>query len=289
MPDRQRDDCAVLLSLTRPRHPAPSIGGGCRPFAVLKCEARRAWRFARVTDVCVAAAGGLRLEGGKTLGVGEFDVRRRAVLSLLGLAVVGLAGRPAMAFTSPDDDTDLPRRPPKKKATGKKPAKAGKKQAAAKNKIKYKGREVVDFDTSEKPGTIIVRTRERALYQVLPDGRAMRYLVAVGKEGFSWSGVARIGMKRKNPTWTPPAEMIRRTPKYAKWRNGMPGGIPENPLGARALYLFDKGGDTMYRIHGTNSPSSIGTAASSGCIRMLNKEVVELFDSTPVGTKVIVQ
>ena len=216
-------------------------------------------------------------------------MRRRAFLSLLGLAVVGLAGRPAMAFTSPDDDTDLPRRPPKKKATGKKPAKAGKKQAAAKNKIKYKGREVVDFDTSEKPGTIIVRTRERALYQVLPDGRAMRYLVAVGKEGFSWSGVARIGMKRKNPTWTPPAEMIRRTPKYAKWRNGMPGGIPENPLGPRALYLFDKGGDTMYRIHGTNSPSSIGTAASSGCIRMLNKEVVELFDNTPVGTKVIVQ
>lgn len=223
------------------------------------------------------------------MGVGEFDVRRRAFLSMLGLAVVGLAGRPALAFTSPDDDTDLPRRPPKKKATGKKPAKTGKKQATAKNKIKYKGREVVDFESSEKPGTIIVRTRERALYQVLPDGRAMRYLVAVGKEGFSWSGVARIGMKRKNPTWTPPAEMIRRTPKYAKWRNGMPGGIPENPLGARALYLFDKGGDTMYRIHGTNSPSSIGTAASSGCIRMLNKEVVELFDNTPVGTKVIVQ
>ena len=137
-----------------------------------------------------------------------------------------------MAFMSPDDDTDLPRRPPKKNAAGKKPAKTSKKKATAKNKIKYKGREVVDFDTSEKPGTIIVRTRERALYQVLPDGRAMRYLVAGGKEGFSWSGVARIGMKRKNPTWTPPAEMIRRTPKYATWRNGMPGGIPENPLGA---------------------------------------------------------
>ena len=83
--------------------------------------------------------------------------------------------------------------------------------------------------------------------------------------------------------------MIKRTPKYAKWANGMPGGIPENPLGSRALYLFDKGGDTMYRIHGTNAPSSIGTAASSGCIRMLNKEVAELFEETPVGTKVIVQ
>ncbi len=155
--------------------------------------------------------------------------------------------------------------------------------------INYKGREIVDFKSGEKPGTIIVKTKERALYQVMPDGKAMRYLVAVGKEGFAWSGVARIGLKRKNPTWTPPAEMIKRTPKYAKWRDGMPGGIPENPLGARAMYLFDKGGDTMFRIHGTNAPSSIGTAASSGCIRMLNKEVAELYDNTPLGTKVIVQ
>jgi lipoprotein-anchoring transpeptidase ErfK/SrfK len=123
----------------------------------------------------------------------------------------------------------------------------------------------------------------------MPGGKAMRYLVAVGKEGFAWSGVARIGLKRKNPTWTPPAEMIERTPKYAKWKNGMPGGIPDNPLGVRALYLFDGGGDTMFRIHGTNAPSSIGTAASSGCIRMLNKEVAELYDNTPLGTKVIVQ
>jgi lipoprotein-anchoring transpeptidase ErfK/SrfK len=82
--------------------------------------------------------------------------------------------------------------------------------------------------------------------------------------------------------------MIRRTPKYAKWRNGMPGGIPQNPLGARALYLFKGGRDTMFRIHGTNAPSSIGTAASSGCIRMLNHEVIELYNKTPVGTKVIV-
>jgi lipoprotein-anchoring transpeptidase ErfK/SrfK len=161
--------------------------------------------------------------------------------------------------------------------------------AVAKTRVAYKGREIVRFRSFEKPGTIIVRTRERALYQVLADGKAMRYLVAVGKDGFSWSGVARIGMKRKNPKWTPPAEMIERTPKYAKWKDGMPGGIPDNPLGARALYLFDKGGDTMFRIHGTNAPSSIGTAASSGCIRMLNREVSELFDATPVGTKVIVQ
>jgi lipoprotein-anchoring transpeptidase ErfK/SrfK len=152
----------------------------------------------------------------------------------------------------------------------------------------YKGRALVDFDTPEKPGTIIIRTNERALYRVMEDGKAMRYLVAVGKDGFNWSGVATVGMKRKNPTWTPPAEMIKRTPKYAKWRNGMPGGIPQNPLGARALYLFKGGRDTMFRIHGTNAPSSIGTAASSGCIRMLNHEVIELYNKTPVGTKVIV-
>lgn len=222
-------------------------------------------------------------------------MKRRAFLSLLGLSALALpvAASPAAAFLIDEDRDDalLRRRKDQQEKPAGKKNRPQKKQArkTAKQKIAYKGREVVDFDSSEKPGTIIVRTKERALYQVMPDGQAMRYLVAVGKDGFAWSGTARIGMKRKNPTWTPPAEMIRRTPKYAKWRNGMPGGIPENPLGARALYLFDGGGDTMYRIHGTNAPSSIGTAASSGCIRMLNKEVVELFDNTPVGTKVIVQ
>ena len=210
---------------------------------------------------------------------------------MLALAVTGFASGPALAFTSPDDDTGLPKRPPKKKPApaAKKPGKPKKRQATARERIKYKGREIVDFASPEKPGTIIISTKERALYQVMPDGKAMRYLVAVGKEGFSWSGTARVGMKRENPKWTPPPEMIARTPKYAKWRNGMPGGIPENPLGPRAMYLFNKQGDTGFRIHGTNAPSSIGTAASSGCIRMLNQEVVELFKVTPVGTKVIVQ
>ena len=228
-------------------------------------------------------------------------MKRRAFLSILGLvaANLSLASSPALAFASnaEDDSRDSARRrreERRKRAERqeRKQRKAEKKQerkAAARKKLNYKGREIVAFESAEKPGTIIVRTKERALYQVMPEGKAKRYLVAVGKEGFAWSGVARIGMKRKNPTWTPPAEMIKRTPKSAKWKNGMPGGIPENPLGARALYLFDKGGDTMYRIHGTNAPSSIGTAASSGCIRMLNKEVTELFDNTPVGTKVIVQ
>ena len=220
-------------------------------------------------------------------------MKRRAFLSLLGLSALALpmVSEPARAFLIDGDEEPGARR--RRRLEAKNKRKAGEKPQrgtkAARKKINYKGREIVDFETDEKPGTIIVKTRERALYQVMPEGKAKRYLVAVGKEGFAWSGVARIGLKRKNPAWTPPAEMIKRTPKYANWANGMPGGIPENPLGPRALYLFDKGGDTMYRIHGTNAPSSIGTAASSGCIRMLNKEVVELFDETPVGTKVIVQ
>jgi lipoprotein-anchoring transpeptidase ErfK/SrfK len=213
-------------------------------------------------------------------------------LSLLGLAAISLpiSARPAEAFLF-DTEEEREERRKRRARNARKREREEKKRArkTAARQINYKGREIVDFQSSEKPGTIIVKTRERALYQVLPDGQAKRYLVAVGKEGFAWSGVARVGMKRKNPTWTPPAEMIKRTPKYAKWKNGMPGGIPENPLGARALYLYDGGGDTMYRIHGTNAPSSIGTAASSGCIRMLNKEVVELFNNTPVGTKVIVK
>lgn len=224
---------------------------------------------------------------------GKRIVKRRAVLSFVGLAALSLAfsARPAQAFLfQSEEERDERRKRRARNARKKQQAeKRQNRKAAARQKINYKGREIVEFRSGEKPGTIIVKTRERALYQVLPDGKAKRYLVAVGKDGFSWSGVARVGMKRKNPPWTPPADMIKRTPKYAKWRSGMPGGIPENPLGARALYLFDGGGDTMYRIHGTNAPSSIGTAASSGCIRMLNQEVVELFNNTPVGTKVIVQ
>ena len=152
----------------------------------------------------------------------------------------------------------------------------------------YLGRAEVQFASAEKTGTLIIKTDERALYRILGGGKAMRYLVAVGKEGFSWAGVANVGMKRENPTWTPPAEMIDRKPEYAKWADGMPGGLPINPLGPRAMYLFDKRGDTGFRIHGTIHPESIGTAASSGCIRMLNQEVIELYDQTKVGTKVIV-
>jgi lipoprotein-anchoring transpeptidase ErfK/SrfK len=135
------------------------------------------------------------------------------------------------------------------------------KKAKLKAKLKprrpaYEGRAEVSFSSNEKPGTLIIKTNERALYKVLGNGKAMRYLVAVGKEGFSWAGVAKVGMKRENPIWTPPPEMIDRKPEYAKWAEGMPGGLPINPLGPRAMYLFAKGGDTGFRIHGTIHPAA---------------------------------
>jgi lipoprotein-anchoring transpeptidase ErfK/SrfK len=160
-------------------------------------------------------------------------------------------------------------------------------QAKRKRQIFYDGAEIVEFVTPEQHGTMIINTDERALYYVNGDDSAIRYGVAVGREGFDWSGVAKVGRKVEWPKWTPPSAMIRRKPELAKWRNGMPGG-PENPLGSRALYLFTKRGDTGFRIHGTNEPESIGSAASSGCIRMLNEEVEEIYDAVQIGTKVIV-
>jgi lipoprotein-anchoring transpeptidase ErfK/SrfK len=159
--------------------------------------------------------------------------------------------------------------------------------ASKKKKISYRGAEVVEFETPEKRGTVIVNTSEFSLYHIIGRETAIRYGVAVGKEGFDWAGIAEVGRKVEWPTWTPPASMIARRPDLEKWRDGMPGG-PENPLGARAIYLFEGGRDTLFRIHGTNEPQSIGTAASSGCIRMLNEEVSELYESVHIGTKVIV-
>jgi lipoprotein-anchoring transpeptidase ErfK/SrfK len=148
-------------------------------------------------------------------------------------------------------------------------------------------RRVVDYTGPEAPGTIVVNTQERFLYLVEENGTAMRYGIGVGREGFGWSGTATIGRKAKWPTWTPPAEMIERDPKLAEHASGMDGG-PENPLGARALYLYEGGQDTLYRLHGTNEPWSIGQAVSSGCIRMLNHDVIDLYSRVGTGTKVIV-
>lgn len=159
--------------------------------------------------------------------------------------------------------------------------------AAGRPALAASERTVVDFDTPERPGTLIVNTGEKALYRVLGEGLAMHYPVAVGREGHDWAGIAEVGRKVEWPTWTPPAAMIARKPELARWANGMPGG-PDNPLGARALYLYANGRDTLFRIHGTNEPGSIGSAASSGCIRMLNVHIEGVYAQTPLGTKVIV-
>lgn len=149
-------------------------------------------------------------------------------------------------------------------------------------------RQNVSFDTSEVPGTIIVDTSEKHLYFVLPEGRAIRYGIGVGREGFEWQGSARIALKREWPVWTPPPAMIKRQPELAKWRGGMPPG-PGNALGARAMYLFNKGGDSGYRLHGTPEWASIGKAMSSGCIRLMNQDIIDLYDRAEVGAKVIVR
>ncbi len=148
-------------------------------------------------------------------------------------------------------------------------------------------RQDVNWEGLDAPGTIVIDPSQRFLFLIGAEGTAMRYGVGVGKAGFAWHGDATIGMKRRWPRWLPPEEMVYRDAKAKEWVNGMPGG-PENPLGARALYLNANGVDTLYRIHGTNDPKSIGKAMSSGCIRMLNEDVADLFERVPVGTKVIV-
>ena len=149
-------------------------------------------------------------------------------------------------------------------------------------------RNEVAFATEEAPGTIVIDTSGPFLYFVEGEGRATRYGIAVGREGFGWKGSGRVARTARWPGWTPPPEMIARDPSLEKWRNGMPGGV-NNPLGARALYIYFGDRDLGYRIHGTNTPKSIGWAASSGCFRMLNQDVVDLYDRVPMGAKVIVR
>jgi lipoprotein-anchoring transpeptidase ErfK/SrfK len=141
-------------------------------------------------------------------------------------------------------------------------------------------REVVSYPSKEPPGTIIINTDERRLYYILGGGRALRYGVGVGRDGFQWGGTHHVSQKREWPDWRPPAEMIQRQPFLPRY---MPGG-PNNPLGARAVYL----GSSLYRIHGSNEPRTIGTAVSSGCFRMTNEDVIDLYERVKVGAKVIV-
>ena len=151
-------------------------------------------------------------------------------------------------------------------------------------------RQRVNYRSWEKNGTLIVDTKNRYLYLVESGGKAMRYGIGVGKAGFEWAGEAKVAWKQEWPKWTPPQEMIDRKPKLAKYggENGMKGGL-KNPLGARALYIFQNGKDTLYRLHGSPQWSSIGTAASSGCIRLINQDIIDLYERVRPGAKIIVK
>ena len=154
-------------------------------------------------------------------------------------------------------------------------------------------RKAVDYATSEPPGTIVVDPAHHYLYFVQEGGRAMRYGVGVGREGFAWSGTATINSKQEWPDWYPPKEMIERQPELRRQLTELQSGIgmkggPHNPLGARAMYLWQDNKDTLFRIHGTTEPHSIGKSVSSGCIRMINQDAIDLYSRTAVGTRVVV-
>lgn len=148
-------------------------------------------------------------------------------------------------------------------------------------------RRTVPYESKEAPGTIIVDPSNFYVYRIEGDGKATRYGANVGREGFLWSGEAYVGRKGEWPTWTPPREMIKRQPEVAKYARGMPGG-PDNPLGARTLYLYQKGVYTLYTIYSTSDPESIGSGITSGCTGLLTQDMIDLYDRTPVNTKVIV-
>ena len=148
-------------------------------------------------------------------------------------------------------------------------------------------RQIVVDPTGEQPGTIVVVLAERHLYYVLPDGEAIRYGVGIGRDGFRWSGRANIQYGKKWPMWKPPAEMIARKPELEKWRDGQPGGL-DNPLGARAMYIYQNDVDTGYRVHGSPEWWSIGQAMSSGCVRMINQDVIDLYDRVQGKTPIVV-
>ncbi|QFU15844.1 L,D-transpeptidase [Microvirga thermotolerans] len=146
-------------------------------------------------------------------------------------------------------------------------------------------RQVVEYKGPEKPGSIVVDIDERMLYLVQPDNKAIRYGVGVGRQGFSWKGVASVGRKGVWPAWSPTKTMVSLKPDLPRYREA---GL-DNPLGARALYLYQDGRDILFRIHGTNEPWSIGQQVSSGCIRMLNEDIVDLYERVPVGATVYVK
>ena len=201
----------------------------------------------------------------------------RRSLPALASAIAGLllASAPALALSV--DIIDLETRVPSMASAPAAPAPIRESVQPQQGAVP---RQVVSWNGSEAPGSIVVSTQERRLYFVMGDGKALRYGVGVGRPGFEWSGAKTITNKREWPDWTPPPEMLRRRPDLPRH---MVGG-PENPLGARAMYL----GSSLYRIHGSNEPDTIGQAVSSGCIRMTNDDVTDLYTRVKVGTTVTV-
>jgi len=236
----------------------------------------------------------------------EIQLSRRAVLSGAGaMALLGLAG------CSTTDTLDLPQMQLDNTVTGSvppmRPAISVDKNITGPDvmyasltdggfqvpevpwqKVKPQFRRQIVVDkTGEAPGTIVVHLQERMLYLVQPGGDAIRYGVGIGKDGFRWSGRANIQYGREWPVWTPPPEMIQRKPELVKWQGGQPGGLT-NPLGARALYIYQNGKDTGYRIHGSPEWWSIGQAMSSGCVRLINQDIIDLYSRVSRKNPVVV-
>ncbi len=220
-------------------------------------------------------------------------VQRLAALGLgivVSLAAFGVGATPR-TYYDPSSHKWITYDPDKVRgdATGATAAPSGTAPAVYGTPDRKFNRQVVSYQTTEAPGTIIIDTSQKFLYFVMPGGKAMRIGVGVGREGFGWTGTVHVGAKQMAPKWFPPPEMVARQPELAKYQaEGMSGG-QGNPLGEAALYLYnDKGKDTLYRIHGTIEPNSIGHNVSSGCIRMLNENILTLYDEVSVGTKVVV-
>ncbi len=212
---------------------------------------------------------------------------RRQFLGLTLAAAAALAPRPAFAAVEAMAKTQI-YDPRTRKWVDYDSSKARQYYARNKKQLPEAFRmQQVTFRTAERPGTIIIDGNQHYLYLVIGDGQAMRYGIGVGRDGFGWAGIVRVGRMVEWPTWTPPAEMVARDPKARPWANGMPGG-PDNPLGARAMYLFEGDQDTIYRIHGTPEPWTIGLDVSSGCIRLRNDDITDLYSRVEVGNKVIV-
>jgi lipoprotein-anchoring transpeptidase ErfK/SrfK len=205
----------------------------------------------------------------------------KLIAATLGALTIG-----AMTFTSSAAAAPLPLFPffiPQQQQFAPPPAQAAPDDEDATGPYELPARlkrQVVHYPTREAPGTIIIDTPNTYLYLIMGNGQAMRYGIGVGREGFTWSGTQTIAKKAEWPDWTPPPEMIARQPYLPRHMAGGPG----NPLGARAMYL----GGTVYRIHGTNAPNTIGTRVSSGCLRLVNEDVIDLYNRVHVGTKVIV-